>query len=136
MIARFLNILVAGIILACPYVCRLRPPATVTGGMPPPSCCGCCHESSSANHSSAPGKPGQIPQQRPRQCICGGAVFEQVPQLDSPFNIGWWIDPLAPVVLPTRVALSDFFAYVTVPPPTGAINSGRALCLLHMSLLC
>lgn len=63
-------------------------------------------------------------------------MFELVPQLDSPFNVGWWIDPPAAVTLPMRVAPSDFFAFVTAPPPTGTINPGRAVCLLHMSFLC
>ena len=56
--------------------------------------------------------------------------------MDTPFHVGWWIDPPAAEPLHNCVTSGDFFAYVAAPPPTGSINPGRALCCLHMSFLC
>ncbi len=141
MVARLISLVLMVAIVACPMWCgeRLCPAAPCCSATPCPrivcavhETADCCCEPSSPNKSDP--NPSRPANQSSCQGICGGAVFEQLSQVDN-FD-GSIILPLFDVHAST-VSRRSSFRRCDVPTISHCGgNRGRSLRTLYMSFLC
>jgi hypothetical protein len=134
MLTRIFSTWLTAAILLCPYVCS---GGVLCGNAERESQqCSCCHQSAPMDNSR-PDEP--IPSEQPsggtRQCICGGAVLEDMAQFDAAPLVASLLDllPVPAIASASDVAPSVFLSGT---PPTCSMNPGRELCCLYSTFLC
>ncbi len=134
MLNRSISILVATALLACPLICGAGSLVVADAEMQPARC-SCCHQSEVPTKS-------QQQNERPNdsegccQCVCGGAVFEHVPQQHVELDFGVWTTPAtAKLPLTLTLAHQNDAARALLKPDDG-MNPGRRRCCLFMTFLC
>jgi hypothetical protein len=136
MLARFLAIWLSAAVFACPFTCKAGLSCAAEKIAAPESpCCDHCddEESSRPQNSDDPSRPCS---EDSCQCICGGALFEQVEQVSLSFLV---VPSIALALFDDGWAAAirglnpDAFS---VLPTLGSMNPGRAVCCQFSVFLC
>ena len=135
MLTRVFSTWLTAAILLCPYVC--------SGGVLYGSAergskqCSCCRHSApmekSRPHESS---PSEQQSEGTCQCICGGAVFEEMTQFNAAPLVASVIDLVVPVQAVATGSDIEPSIFLSGTPPTCSMNPGRELCCLYSTFLC
>jgi hypothetical protein len=134
---RLLSVYLAATIFVCPLYCRFAQCKAAADGAEP--VCSCCHR------HGAPVSPEQLPsspEPQPSdsggscQCICGGAVVDDVRLDVLALDTSWWLT--VAFISPQAVHSNEmpFDRFCAAPWPDDGTNAGRFLCCLYSTLLC
>jgi hypothetical protein len=134
MLNQTISILATIAVLACPFQCSAaRHGAVATEA--PAARCACCHHAETLPDST-PRNDGTNDSEDCCQCICGGAVLEQVYQQEVHLDAGTWIVP-SDIEKQTSIALVNLNGAARhLLKPDDGMNPGRRKCCLFMTFLC
>jgi hypothetical protein len=140
MFNRSISILATLAILACPMLCGANHHDGAAAEAPQAGCA-CCRRmevpvDSAPCKDEAPDQDEQNGSEGCCQCICGGAVWEQVIWQQVDLSVGAWIVPATAETQTTLASTSVNRAARHLLSPDDGMNPGRRKCCLFMTFLC